>query len=112
VKEDSMSKKLIALPEGNLMRVAAKKSITTLTELKDKTGVDRKTLRAIKEGKQVKETTLQSIADKLRVPLAHLVGADPATKREVTANGEYHYGKSHCSGSMAPHYASSLGPTR
>jgi hypothetical protein len=69
-----MSKKLIAIPEGSLMRVAATQSITTLTALKEKTGVDRKTLRAINTGQPVKETTLQSIADRLRVPLAHIVG--------------------------------------
>jgi hypothetical protein len=53
-----MTKKL-AIPEGNLLRVVAKKGITTLSALKEKTSVDRKTLRAINKGQPVKETTLQ-----------------------------------------------------
>ena len=69
-----MPKNLIAIPEGNLMSVAATKSVTTLTDLKEKTGVDRKTLRLINSGRPVKETTLQNIAKKLRVPLPHLLG--------------------------------------
>ena len=77
----AMTKKLVAIPEGNLLRIAATKSIATLSALKEKTGVDRKTLRAINTGQPVKETTLQAIADKLRVPLAHLLG--PSTLDEV-----------------------------
>jgi hypothetical protein len=76
-----MSKKLIAIPAGNLLRSAATKDVATLLSLKEKTGVDRKTLRAINTGQPVKETTLQRIADKLRVPLAHLLG--PSTLDEV-----------------------------
>jgi hypothetical protein len=76
-----MTKKLVAIPEGNLLRIAATKSVATLTALKEKTGVDRKTLRAINTGRPVKETTLQGIADKLRVPLAHLLG--PSTLDDV-----------------------------
>ena len=76
-----MTKKLVAIPEGNLLRIAATKSVATLSALKEKTGVDRKTLRAINTGRPVKEATLQSIADKLRVPLAHLFG--PSTFDEV-----------------------------
>jgi hypothetical protein len=76
-----MTKKLVAIPEGNLMRIAATKSVTTMVALKEKTGVDRKTLRGINTGQPVKETTLQAIADKLRVPLAHLLG--PSTLDEV-----------------------------
>src|SRR5262245_48995328 len=70
-----MSKKMIVIPKGNLMRVAASKGHDTFSALKEKTGVDRKTLRAIEAGRPVKETTLQSIANKLRVPMAHLVGS-------------------------------------
>jgi hypothetical protein len=80
-----MSKTLITISEGNLLRVAATKSITTLTALKEKTSVDRKTLRAINAGQPVKETTLQSIADKLRVPLAHLCG--PTTDKSDDVSG-------------------------
>jgi hypothetical protein len=76
-----MTKKLVAIPEGNLLSIAATKSVATLTALKEKTGVDRKTLRAINTGRPVKETTLQAIADKLRVPLAHLLG--PSTLDEI-----------------------------
>jgi hypothetical protein len=76
-----MTKKLVAIPEGNLMRIAATKSVVTMVALNEKTRVDRKTLRAINTGQPVKETTLQTIADKLRVPLAHLLG--PSTLDEV-----------------------------
>jgi hypothetical protein len=85
-----MSKKLIAIPEGTLMRVAATQSITTLTALKEKARVDRKTLRAINTGQPVKETTLQSIANRLRVPLAHLVGpSTPDERKEVLSTDVY-----------------------
>ena len=76
-----MTKKLVAIPEGNLLRIAKNKGIETLSALKEKTRVDRKTLRTINTGQPVKETTLQAIADKLRVPLAHLLG--PSTLDEV-----------------------------
>jgi len=76
-----MAKKLAAIP-GNLMRVAASKGVETILALYEKTGVDRKTLRAINDGKPVKETTLQKIADKLRVPMAHLVGSGMAESHD------------------------------
>jgi hypothetical protein len=75
-----MSKEMISIPAGNLMTVAATKSIPHLSALKEKTGVDRKTLRAINEGKPVKQTTLQSIADKLRVPISYLLASNTADK--------------------------------
>jgi hypothetical protein len=77
-----MSKEKISIPAGNLMRVAATKGITTLSALssQEKTGVDRKTLRRINEGQPVKRTKLQSIADKLHVPISHLEGSDAADK--------------------------------
>jgi hypothetical protein len=90
-EDDSMAKKLIAIPEGNLTNIAKTKGITTLVDLKEKTGVDRKTLRAIDAGKAVKEATLQIVADRLRVPLTHLVGAAPVEKHQVSNSGEYHY---------------------
>jgi hypothetical protein len=71
-----MPKEMVSMPEGDLLRVAATKSISNLSALKEKTRVDRKTLRAINEGKPVKQTTLQSIADRLRVPISHLMNAD------------------------------------
>jgi hypothetical protein len=77
-----MTKKLIAIPEGNLLRVAGMKSVTTLTAIKEKTGVDRKTLRLLNEGQPVKETTLQRIADKLRIPLTHFLGSNTVNKSE------------------------------
>jgi hypothetical protein len=79
-EESTMAKKLIAIPEGNLMRIAASKGATTLSALKERTGVDRKTLRLANAGSAIKETTLQSIADKLRVPIAHLVGSSAAVE--------------------------------
>ena len=78
-----MTKKL-AIPEGNLLRVAAMKGITTLSALEEKTGVDRKTLRAINRGQPFKERTLQAIADKLQIPLAHFFG--PSTLDEVESS--------------------------
>jgi hypothetical protein len=80
-----MTKKLVAIPEGNLLRIAATKGVATLSALKEKTNVDRKTLRKIDTGQLVKETTLQAIANKLRVPLAHLLG--PSTLDEVEGSG-------------------------
>lgn len=71
-----MPKVMISIPEGNLLRVAEAKSIMTLSALKEKTRVDRKTLRSINAGQPVKQTTLQSIADKLRVPISHLLNED------------------------------------
>src|SRR5262249_10447834 len=71
-----MSKEMKAIPAGNLMSVAASKAITTISALKEKTSVDRKTLRAINEGQPVKMTTLQTIADRLRVPISHLQNSD------------------------------------
>ena len=83
-----MPKKLIAIPEGNLMRVAKAKAITTLTALKEQTGVDRKTLRAINSGHPVKEMTLQNIANKVRVPLTHFFGPAAVDKRENVSGGD------------------------
>jgi hypothetical protein len=77
-----VAKKLIAIPEGNLMRIAVSKGAPTLSALKEKTGVDRKTLRLANAGSAIKETTLQSIADKLRVPIAHLVGSSAAVESD------------------------------
>jgi hypothetical protein len=71
-----MSKEMKAIPAGNLMSVAATKGITSFSALKEKTGVDRKTLRAINTSRPVKATTLQSIADRLRVPISHLQNSD------------------------------------
>src|SRR6185437_15446431 len=78
-------KEMVSIPEGNLLRVAATKSIPHLSALKEKTGVDRKTLRAINEGRPVKRTKLQSIADKLRVPIEHLQAN--ATEKNEAARG-------------------------
>lgn len=86
-----MSKKMIAIPQGNLMRVAASKGHDTLSALKEKTGVDRKTLRAIEAGRPIKETTLQSIADRLRVPMAHLDGTGTVETNERPRNDSVKY---------------------
>ena len=76
-----MTKKLVTIPEGKLLRIAKNKGVATLLALSEKTRVDRKTLRAINKGQPVKERTLQAIADKLRVPLEHFLG--PSTLDEV-----------------------------
>jgi transcriptional regulator with XRE-family HTH domain len=78
-----MPKEMVSIPEGNLLSVAKSKGITTLSALKEKTGVDRKTLRAINAGRPVKQTKLQSIADKLRIPISHLLNAN---KSEVAGS--------------------------
>src|SRR5262249_48196210 len=78
----AMSKEMVAIREGNLLKVAATKNIATLSALKEKTGVDRKTLRAINNGNPVKQSTLQSIADKLRVPIEHLVASNAVDKND------------------------------
>jgi hypothetical protein len=72
----AMPKEMVSIPVGNLLSVAKRKGIATLSALKEKTGADRKTLRAINEGRQVKRTKLQSIADKLRLPIEHLLNAN------------------------------------
>jgi len=82
-----MSKEMISIPAGNLMSVAATKGITSFSALKEKTGVDRKTLRAINTSQAVKATTLQSIADKLRIPITHLQGTNAADNNgDVSSN--------------------------
>jgi len=50
--------------------------------LHEKTGLDRKTLKSINEGKPVKEAKLQTIATHLRVPFEHLV---PGEKKRLRA---------------------------
>jgi hypothetical protein len=89
-----MPKEMVSIPEGNLLSVAKSKGITTLSALKEKTSVDRKTLRAINDGKPVKQTTLQSIADKLRLPITHLLASNEVTKNEGGNNiDDYQYGE-------------------
>ena len=77
-----MSKEMISIQAGNLMSVAETKGIKTISALKEKTSVDRKTLRAINAGEPVKQTTLQSIADRLRVPISHLQGSNALGKSD------------------------------
>jgi DNA-binding Xre family transcriptional regulator len=86
-----MSKEMISIPEGNLMRVAAIKGITTISDLKQRTTVDRKTLSAIDKGKPVKQTTLQSIADKLRVPIEHLQASNAVDATDTVSGDEFQY---------------------
>jgi hypothetical protein len=82
---------MISIPAGNLLSVAATKSIPHFSALKEKTGVDRKTLRAINEGKPVKQTTLQSIADKLHIPITHLQGSDAPDKNEHVSSNDLRF---------------------
>jgi hypothetical protein len=67
-----MAKMLISADPGALMKVAEAKGIGSFKALSEKTGSDRKTLRSINDGRPVKDTTLQTIAAKLRVPISHL----------------------------------------
>jgi len=78
-----MPKQMISIPAGNLMSVAATKGIPHLSALKEKTSVDRKTLRAINAGKPVKTTTLQFISDKLRIPISYLLASNAADNNEA-----------------------------
>lgn len=57
--------------------------MTAFLPLKKKPASTEKHLRAIEAGRPVKETTLQSIADKLRVPMAHLVGSSAIESHDV-----------------------------
>jgi hypothetical protein len=98
-----MPKEMISIPEGNLLGIAKSKGIATLSALKERTGVDRKTLRAINEGQPVKQTTLQSIADKLRIPIAHLLASNAADKMMSAATMITNTVRSNCNGLMALH---------
>jgi hypothetical protein len=86
---------MVRIPEGNLLRAAEAKSIPNLSALKEKTGVDRKTLRAINAGQPVKRTTVQTIADKLRIPIEHLLASNSANKNQddLSSSDEYQFGE-------------------
>lgn len=79
-----MAKKLISVKPNILIDIARKQGVQTLNALSERTRVDRKTLKTINEGKAVKEATLISIADKLRVPLTYFTASDePSTPATV-----------------------------
>jgi hypothetical protein len=52
-----MAKTLISAEPGALMKVAKLKGLSSIKALSEKTGSDRKTLKAINEGRPVKDTT-------------------------------------------------------
>lgn len=81
--EGPLAKTIISAEPGALMKVAGVKGIRSFKSLSEKIGSDRKTLRAINEGRPVKETTLQTIADRLHVPLSHLCKDDMDAMRDV-----------------------------
>jgi hypothetical protein len=71
-RSEAMAKTLISADPGALMKVADLKGVGSIKALSEKTGSDRKTLRAINDGRPVKDSTLKTIADRLRVPISHL----------------------------------------
>ena len=82
-----MAKKLVSAPPEALLQIAKSKGILSLLTLSEKTKVDRKTLRSINKGQSVKESTLQAIADNLRVPLTHLLGQDRIASLQLNSDG-------------------------
>ena len=66
-----MAKKVIALKPNQLLTVAAACGACSISALHEATGVDRKTLTTINQGRSVKTSTLKKIADSLRIPPSH-----------------------------------------
>jgi transcriptional regulator with XRE-family HTH domain len=67
-----MAKKKIHARPGALMEILKKRNMTQL-DAAGATRIDRKTLREIDRGQEVKIETLQKLATRLRVPLANFV---------------------------------------
>jgi hypothetical protein len=70
-----MAKNVVKFPQGKLMEVAKEKGVNSKKELYERTGVDRKTIQAVNEGRPIKKSTVQRILDPIRVPLEHMTGA-------------------------------------
>ena len=74
----------VSAEAGALLKVAGPKGLTSLTAISKSTGKDRKTLKAINDGRPVKESTLEALATQLRVPLEHFLKADaPGAEEEI-----------------------------
>jgi DNA-binding Xre family transcriptional regulator len=72
-----MAKKIIALKPNQLLTVAAGRGASSISALHEATGIDRKTLTTLNQGRSVKTSTLKKIADSLRIPPSHFE-ADPS----------------------------------
>jgi transcriptional regulator with XRE-family HTH domain len=72
IKEAEMAKQMVQAVRGAL-DAELKKRKKTQKEFAEELSMDRKTLRAIDRGRPVKDTTLNKIAVKLRVPIDHLL---------------------------------------
>jgi hypothetical protein len=73
IAEETMVKTLTSAEPGALLKVGASKDNATIAALKERTGVDRKTLNRIQQGKPVKHSTLLQVARKLAVPVSRLL---------------------------------------
>ena len=82
-----MAKTLVSAPANALLTIAKTKGVGTILSLSEKTGVDRKTLKLINDGKSVKETTIKMVMDALRLPVSHLLDhARPSTLPDKVAD--------------------------
>jgi hypothetical protein len=82
-----MAKRLVSAEPNALIQAANSKGIMSLLAINEKTGVDRKTLKLINEGAPVKETTIKKIADKLRVPITHLLSQRQTETLQPNSDG-------------------------
>src|SRR5450830_1785644 len=82
-----MAKRLVSAEPNALIQAANSKGIMSLLAINEKTGVDRKTLKLINEGAPVKETTIKKIADKLRVPIIHLLSQRQTETLQPNSDG-------------------------
>jgi len=82
-----MAKTLISADPGALMKVAKSKAAESIKALSERIRVDRKTLKAVNEGLPVKDSTLQTIATRLGVPISHLCKDQKSSAPTRNADG-------------------------
>ncbi len=76
-----MAKTLVSTIPGALTKLLRERNLTQV-DLKEKSGVDVKTIRRIVLGGPVKDTTLKTVADALKIPASHLTQGD-VTSAEI-----------------------------